>query len=105
VAVGLDKGELLEYWAGDRGGRLLFAVIRWKPRTRGGCIWDGGGTRWRCSCFHQPVVRRPLFNKFVPLQQKHPELVESIGKLTQRAGVPIPAERMFPDGSEREDVH
>ena len=37
----------------------------------------------------------PLFSQFEPLQDKHPELVARIEKLTQHAGVPIPASRMF----------
>jgi len=45
--------------------------------------------------FLAPWFIDPLFNKFEPLQATHPELVASISKLTQRAGVPIPAERMF----------
>lgn len=37
----------------------------------------------------------PLFSQFEPLQDTHPELVARIEKLTQHAGVPIPASRMF----------
>jgi Zn-dependent protease with chaperone function len=37
----------------------------------------------------------PLFHKFEPLNEQHPELVTSIAKLTNHAGVPIPPERMF----------
>jgi len=42
-----------------------------------------------------PVLIDPLFDKFEPLSKDHPDLVASIGKLTSRAGVPIPPERMF----------
>jgi len=45
--------------------------------------------------FIAPWFIDPLFNTFEPLQATHPELVASITKLTQRAGVPIPPERMF----------
>jgi Zn-dependent protease with chaperone function len=36
-----------------------------------------------------------LFNKFEPLDAKHPELVTEIEKVVQRAGLQIPRERMF----------
>lgn len=37
----------------------------------------------------------PLFSHFEPLSETHPELVARIERLTQHAGVPIPASRMF----------
>ena len=45
--------------------------------------------------FISPWFIDPMFNKFEPLQSTHPQLVASIEKLTARAGVPIPADRMF----------
>jgi len=42
-----------------------------------------------------PLVIDPLFNKFEPLNNEHPDLVASIEKLTKHAGVPIPPERIF----------
>jgi STE24 endopeptidase len=42
-----------------------------------------------------PLVFDPIFNKFEPLGERHPELIASIEKLTAYAGVPIPPERMF----------
>ena len=74
---------------------ILFAVMRYSPRR-----W------WLLSWFPLvfvllvltviwPVVIEPLFNKFEPLSHQHPALVASIEKLTKRAGVPVPPERMF----------
>jgi Zn-dependent protease with chaperone function len=37
----------------------------------------------------------PLFNKFEPLNKEHPDLVVKVERLTERAGVPIPENRMF----------
>lgn len=45
--------------------------------------------------FVAPWFIDPLFNTFEPLETTHPALVASIAKLTQRAGVPIPPDRMF----------
>ncbi len=89
------KGELLTIGLGVAVGWLLLTVIRWKPRTWWLYFWMAAVPLALFLFFISPWFVDPLFNKFVPLQAKHPELVESIGKLTQRAGVPIPADRMF----------
>ena len=89
------KGEFLNIGLMIVVARLLLAVIRWKPRTWWLYFWMAAVPLALFLFFISPWFVDPLFNKFAPLQQKHPELVESIGKLTTRAGVPIPAERMF----------
>src|SRR6202166_3156050 len=45
--------------------------------------------------FISPWFIDPLFNHFEPLANEHPQLVTSIETLTQRAGVPIPRDRVF----------
>jgi len=45
--------------------------------------------------FISPWFIDPLFNHFEPLAKEHPQLVTSIERLTQRAGAPIPRDRMF----------
>jgi STE24 endopeptidase len=45
--------------------------------------------------FIQPLVVEPLFFKFEPLQNKHPDLVGQISKVVARGGLAIPPERMF----------
>jgi STE24 endopeptidase len=45
--------------------------------------------------FISPWFIDPLFNHFAPLAKEHPQLVTSIERLTQRAGAPIPRDRMF----------
>jgi STE24 endopeptidase len=89
------KAELLTIGLAILVGRLLLAVIRWKPRTWWLYFWMAAVPLALFLFFVGPWFVDPLFNKFVPLQEKHPQLVESIGRLTQRAGVPIPPERMF----------
>jgi len=89
------KGELLTIGLAIVVGRLLLAVIRWKPRTWWLYFWMAAVPLALFLFFISPWFVDPLFDKFMPLQEKHPELVQSIEKLTQRAGVPIPPERMF----------
>ncbi len=45
--------------------------------------------------FISPWFIDPLFNHFEPLAKEQPQLVSSIETLTQRAGVPIPRDRML----------
>jgi len=45
--------------------------------------------------FVSPWVIDPLFNEYEPLETTHPELVSSIERVTQRAGLSIPRDHMF----------
>jgi Zn-dependent protease with chaperone function len=47
------------------------------------------------TTFVLPVVVEPMFNKFRPLGERHPELVPKLEQVGAAAGVPIPPERMF----------
>ena len=89
------KGELLSLGLGYIVALLLVSVIRWKPRTWWLYFWYAMVPLSLFLFFISPWFLDPMFNRFTPLGDKHPELVEAIGKLTQRAGVPIPSERMF----------
>jgi STE24 endopeptidase len=89
------KGELLSLGLGYIVALLLVSVIRWKPRTWWLYFWYAMVPVSLFLFFISPWFLDPMFNRFTPLQDKHPELVEAIGKLNKRAGVPIPAERMF----------
>ena len=89
------KAELLNVGLGLVVALILFAVIRWKPRTWWLYFWFAAVPLATFLMFVTPLVIDPMFNKFEPLERKHPELVQSIEKLTQKAGMPIPAERMF----------
>jgi STE24 endopeptidase len=42
-----------------------------------------------------PTVIDPIFNKFEPLDKNNSQLVEAMQKVTQRAGMEIPRDRMF----------
>jgi len=89
------KGELLALGLGYIVALLLVSVIRWKPRTWWLYFWYAMVPLSLFLFFISPWFLDPLFNRFTPLENKQPELVEAIGKLTQRAGVPMSPDRMF----------
>jgi STE24 endopeptidase len=89
------KAELLDAGFGIVIVMILFAVMRRSPRRWWFYFWFPAVAILFGLMVITPVVIDPLFNKFEPLSQEHPELVASIAKLTKRAGVPIPPERMF----------
>jgi Zn-dependent protease with chaperone function len=89
------KGELISIVLGLIVVLILFAVIRRKPKSWWLYFWFASIPLVIFVIFIAPWVLDPMFNKFEPLSEKHADLVESIGKLTERAGMPIPPERMF----------
>jgi STE24 endopeptidase len=89
------KAEMLSVALGFVVALILFAMIGWKPRTWWLYFWFAAVPLATFLVFVTPLVIDPMFNRFEPLKDKNPELVESIEKLTERAGMPIPAERMF----------
>ena len=89
------KGEMITVVFGLGAALILFALIRAKPRSWWLYFWFATIPLVVFVIFIAPWVLDPMFNKFLPLQEQHADLVESIGRLTQRAGIPIPPERMF----------
>jgi STE24 endopeptidase len=89
------KGEMISVVFGLVAALILFAVIRWKPRSWWVYFWFATIPLVLVLVLIAPWVLDPMFHKFLPLQENHARLVESIGRLTQRAGMPIPPERMF----------
>jgi STE24 endopeptidase len=74
---------------------ILFAVMRYSPRRWWFYFWFPAVLILLVVLEIGPVVIDPLFHKFEPLNQQHPDLVVSIEKLTKRAGVVIPPDRIF----------
>ncbi len=74
---------------------ILSAILRRSPRRWWLYFWFAALPVVLFFLFITPWFIDPLFAKFEPLQNTHPELVAAIEKLTGHAGVPIPAERMF----------
>jgi STE24 endopeptidase len=89
------KGQLLTIALTFLVVWILVGVMRWKPRTWWLYFWLAIVPVALFIFFISPWFLDPLFNTFRPLEEKHADLVDAIGKLTERAGVPIPAERMF----------
>src|SRR5690348_4689495 len=89
------KEELVTIVIGIVFASVLFAVMRFSPRRWWLLAWVPLVLILLVLLVIMPWVVDPLFNKFEPLSEQHPDLVASIGRLTRRAGVPIPPERMF----------
>jgi STE24 endopeptidase len=89
------KQELLGIAAAALLVTILFAVIRRSPRRWWLYFWFAALPILLFLLFIMPWYIDPLFNKFRPLEQAHPQLVTAIEELSGRAGVPIPSGRMF----------
>jgi len=89
------KGEILDVALGIVVVQILFAVMRRSPRRWWLYFWFPAVMILLGLIVITPLVIDPLFNKFEPLSKEQPELVASIEKLTKRAGVPIPSDRIF----------
>jgi Zn-dependent protease with chaperone function len=76
-------------------GLILFLIIRKSPRHWWFYFWLATLPIILGVFLLEPVVIDPLFHKFEPLETQHPELTTDLQKLTQRAGLQIPRERMF----------
>jgi STE24 endopeptidase len=74
---------------------LLNVAMRKSPRRWWFYFWLAALPVLLFFFFISPWFIDPLFNHFEPLANEHPQLVSSIENLTQRAGVPIPANRIF----------
>src|SRR5437660_10062688 len=90
-----SKGEFLSTGFGIVLVLILFAVMRRSPRRWWLYFWFPAVLILLGVIVITPLVIDPLFNKFEPLSKDHPELVTTIQKLTNHAGVPIPPERIF----------
>lgn len=89
------KGEMIGVVFGLVAGGILFAAIRRRPRTWWLHFWLASIPLVVFVVFVSPWVLDPVFNTFRPLAEKHADFVNSIEKLTEHAGMPIPPERMF----------
>ncbi len=74
---------------------VITLAIRKSPRRWWFYFWLAALPIVLFVVFISPWFIDPMFNKFEPLANEHPQMVAAIANLTQRAGVPIPADRMF----------
>lgn len=76
-------------------GVLVFFAIRWSPRRWWFYFWLAALPVLLGMFFLEPLIIDPLFFKFEPLEKTEPQLTADLVKLTNRAGLDIPPERMF----------
>ena len=74
---------------------LFFAVIRKSPTRWWFYFWLIALPIILFFVFISPYVIDPLFNKYEPLASKAPALVPELQRITRRAGMEVPPERMF----------
>lgn len=74
---------------------MLFGVIRRSPRRWWFYFWLASLPVIALLIFGAPLVVEPLFYTFKPLAASQPALVEQIGRVTERGGISIPADKMF----------
>lgn len=89
------KSFLLALVFGTPVVMLLFWVIRKSPSRWWFWFWIPAMLIVLLSVFVAPVIIDPLFNKFEPLAQSNPALVDRLEQVVARGGVQIPANRMF----------
>jgi STE24 endopeptidase len=89
------KGELIEVICAIPLAWLLFAVIRKSARPWWLYFWLAALPIIAGVMYLEPMVIEPLFFKFEPLAATQPGLVNQLEKLTGRAGLVIPQDRMF----------
>lgn len=76
-------------------GSLLFFLMRKSPNRWWLYFWASALPILFLVFFISPWFIDPLFFKYEPLDQTHPELVTAIAKVTERAGLAIPRDRIF----------
>jgi Zn-dependent protease with chaperone function len=89
------KAELLVICFLTLLGLLLFLFAHFSPRRWWFYFWLITLPITAALIVLEPVIIDPLFYKFEPLAIHQPELAARLEKLTQRAGLNIPRERMF----------
>ncbi len=74
---------------------VLFWVIRKSPTRWWLWFWLPAMAAVLFGVFLSPILIDPLFNKFEPLQQSNPALVQQLEKVVARSGISLPPDRMF----------
>jgi STE24 endopeptidase len=89
------KGEMLSVIFTVVVVWILYWAIRKSPGRWWFYFWVATLPLILALVFVHPLIIDPMFNKFVPLQEKDPGLTAELEKMVQRAGASIPPERMF----------
>jgi len=91
----IAKMFALEWLLGGLLAMLIFWVIRWSPTRWWFWFWIPAVLCLVAGVFVTPYVIDPLFNKFEPLAQSNPTLVQQLEQVVARGGINIPPQRMF----------
>jgi Zn-dependent protease with chaperone function len=89
------KGEAITLIVGTIFLWLMIFTIRKSPRLWWLYLWLLALPIMVLFAVITPVIIDPIFNKFEPLDQHNPQLVDAIERVTHRGGLAIPRERMF----------
>ena len=89
------KAFALSFVFGGLFVMLLFWVIRRSPGRWWFWFWIPAMIAVLIGVFVAPVLIDPLFNKFEPLVQSNPALVDRLEQVVKRGGIDIPPDRMF----------
>jgi Zn-dependent protease with chaperone function len=74
---------------------ILYGVIRRSTQRWWLYFWMASIPVFLAVFFLQPLLIDPLFYKFTPLENTHPELVSAMEQVVHHGGMNIPPERMF----------
>jgi STE24 endopeptidase len=74
---------------------VLFWIIRRSPDRWWFWFWIPTMAAVLFGVYLSPILIDPLFDKFEPLQQTHPALVEQLERVVARSGVTLLPDRMF----------
>jgi STE24 endopeptidase len=89
------KGLLLAFIFASILGWILYFALRRSPRRWWFYFWLALIPIVIFVMFIAPVWIEPMFNKYEPLTDHHPDLVTQIERVVHRAGMDIPPERMY----------
>ena len=90
-----SKEQLIELALLTLLGLILFFIIRKSPRRWWFYFWLAALPIILGVFILEPVIVDPLFYRFEPLADQHPQLTTDLQLLTRRAGLEIPRDRMF----------
>jgi len=85
----------LSIFAGSLLTLLLYAIIRRSPGRWWLYFWLIVNPIFLFIFFLQPYLIDPMFNEFEPLTSKAPDIMPQLQRIAHRAGIEIPADRMF----------
>jgi STE24 endopeptidase len=94
-ALDWAKSFLLSWLVAGLLVKVLFWIIRISPQRWWFWFWIPTMMAVFFGVFLSPILVDPLFDKFEPLQQSNPALVQQLEKVVARSGVSLPPDRMF----------